>query len=173
MKCINCKTGQLESRQAVVPAEIKGEAVSVEMEALVCPNCGYTTIHGSHMAEYMRLAADVYRVTHGRLTSSEIRNRRKKWLGMNQAEFASYLPVSPASIKRWELGQVQDEAMDELIRVKTSVEAARENYIRVAALTGVTIEGHIDNLESEIEWQPTPPIRYEIDLPAWQKELVA
>src|ERR1035438_3066073 len=113
MKCINCKIGQLERRRAVVPAEIKGEAVSVEMDALACTNCEYTTIDGTRMAEYMRLAADAYREQNDLLTSSEIRIRRKHWLGMNQAEFAAYLPVSPASVKRWELGQVQDEAMDE------------------------------------------------------------
>jgi hypothetical protein len=46
---------------------------------------------------------------------------------MSQQRFSEYLGAGVASVKRWELGQIQDRAMDELIRLKTDVEAAREN----------------------------------------------
>lgn len=118
MTCINCKAGNLHKRISPVPIEIKREMFSVETHALVCDNCGYTTIEGARMAEYMRLGADAYRVKHGRLTSSEIRLRRSR-LQMNQVEFAKYLGVSSISVKRWELGKVQDDAMDFLIRMRT------------------------------------------------------
>lgn len=78
MRCIECKAKELESRLAYIPIKVKGENFSVEMKALVCPSCGYATIDGTSMAEYMRCGADAYRVAHDRLTSSEIRTRRRR-----------------------------------------------------------------------------------------------
>src|SRR5712692_4900978 len=129
MNCISCHAAELEERTTKMPAKVKGEALMVpRIRALVCPNCGYKTVKGSTMPEYMRLAADVYRANHGLLTSDEIRARRKA-LGMNQVEFAAHLgSVGVASVKRWELGQVQDRAMDKLIRVTTDANEAKTNY---------------------------------------------
>jgi hypothetical protein len=42
-------------------------------------------------------------------------------------DFSDYLGVGNASVQRWEAGQVQDKAMDGLIRLKTDPEAARRN----------------------------------------------
>jgi putative zinc finger/helix-turn-helix YgiT family protein len=133
MICIECKRGRLQSRKAGVPAEVKGDKMLVNMEALVCPRCGYTTIDGKQMAEYMRLSADAYRHNHSLLTSSEIRSRRRA-LRMSQEQFAAYLGTGVASVKRWELGQIQDQAMDRLMRLMTDVEWAKNNYLNVAAL---------------------------------------
>ena len=171
MRCIQCKASELENRMAEIPIKVKGEMFSVEMQAIVCPGCGYQTSDGSRMAEYMRAGADMYRVKHNRLTSSDIRTRRRSWLGMNQLEFAAYLPVSPVSVKRWELGQVQDEAMDELIRIKTDAEAARENYHRVALMNGVALAGIIEQ-PTESEWQPHRK-QYEIVIKDWEEQLSA
>jgi putative zinc finger/helix-turn-helix YgiT family protein len=171
MKCIDCKSNELENRLAHVPIEIKGESFSVEMKALVCPGCGYTTIDGGAMAEYMRLGADAFRAKHGRLTSSEIRTRRRHWLNMSQAEFAKYLPVGPVSVKRWELGQVQDGAMDQLIRLKTDPAQALENYFNVCKLTGVALAGIID-APMETEWRPNRK-QYDIAVKDWEEELAA
>jgi putative zinc finger/helix-turn-helix YgiT family protein len=133
MTCIQCHSAELQEQKADVPATVKGEAVVVtQMDALVCPNCNYTTVKGSHMSEYMRRASDVYREKHGFLTSDELRQRREA-LRMTQEEFAPYVPVSLASVKRWERGQVQDEAMDKLLRLRTDINAAMQNYVQVAA----------------------------------------
>jgi transcriptional regulator with XRE-family HTH domain len=44
----------------------------------------------------------------------EIRDLRTK-LGMTQRQFAAFLPVGIASVKRWELGEIQDPAMNRLM----------------------------------------------------------
>jgi DNA-binding transcriptional regulator YiaG len=75
---------------------------------------------------FTRLISDEYRRAHGFLTSGEIRSRRA-WLGMTQQRFSEYLGTGVASVKRWELGQIQDRAMDELMRLKTDLAAARKN----------------------------------------------
>jgi putative zinc finger/helix-turn-helix YgiT family protein len=103
-----------------------GESFTVETEGLKCGRCGFQTIDSVQSAEFTRLISDEYRKAHGLLTGGEIRSRRA-WLGMTQQRFSEYLGTGVASVKRWELGQIQDRAMDELIRLKTDLEAAREN----------------------------------------------
>ena len=55
---------------------------------------------------------------------------------MSQDEFARYLKVGPASVHRWENGQIQDEALNELLLLKTDVAVARNNYQQVAIGAG-------------------------------------
>ncbi|HMF76405.1 MAG TPA: type II TA system antitoxin MqsA family protein [Bryobacteraceae bacterium] len=134
--CIKCGKSDMETRSASVPAEIKGEHFLVQMsKALVCPACCYATVDGRDMPEYMRLTADAYRRKHGLLTSDEIRALRGR-LRMTQDEFASYLGgVGVASVKRWELGQIQAKAMDRLIRLMVDQWTARENSRTLSVIT--------------------------------------
>ena len=127
MDCLKCSVGKLEAKEVKLEAEYRGEAFVVSMPGLQCPACNYATVRGDDMAEYMRRAANEYRRAHGLLTSDQIRERRQS-LGMSQIEFAKYLgDIGIARIKRWELGQVQDQAMNELIVLKTDLEAASRN----------------------------------------------
>ena len=126
MTCIKCGKAKLEKRKARVPGEIKGERFLVSMPALACPNCGFITVDGDDMPEYMRLVADAYRRKHNLLTSNEIRRRRQQ-LRMSQARFADYIGVGIASLKRWEMGKIQDTSSDELIKLRTDEKAASEN----------------------------------------------
>ena len=128
MDCLKCSAGKLEAKEVKLEAEYRGEAFVVSTPGLHCPACNYATVRGEDMAEYMRRAADEYRKAHGLLTSDQIRERRQR-LGMSQVEFAKYLgDIGVASIKRWELGQVQDQALNELLVLKTDLEASSRNY---------------------------------------------
>jgi putative zinc finger/helix-turn-helix YgiT family protein len=89
------------------------------MLGLKCRHCGYETIEGAAMPEYGRLLADKYRTAHGLLTSDDIRARRER-LRMNQKEFAEFLGVGIASVKRWEMGKIQDTRSNALIVEKTT-----------------------------------------------------
>lgn len=99
----------------------------MQTEGLKCPICGYETIEGARMAEFRRLVADEYRKEHGLLTSTQIRSLRKS-LGMNQEEFAGHLGVGIASVKRWEMGKIQDRRSNDCIirEVGRGVGTARE-----------------------------------------------
>ena len=44
---------------------------------------------------------------------------------MTQKESTGYLGAGDASIKRWELGAIEDRAMDNLIRLRTDIDKAR------------------------------------------------
>lgn len=112
-KCFICGKGELENRTAVAEGEIKGEKYTVETQALVCNTCGHTAIEGKHAQEFMRRVSDAYRRAHNLLTSDRIRSIRG---GLTQLQFAQELEVGLASVKRWELGLVQDKSSDRLMR---------------------------------------------------------
>jgi len=169
MICLNCRKGRLQKKITDLSAEVKGEKFVVRMNALVCPACGYTTIEGSLMPEYMRLAADAYRASNGLLTGDQIRERRAR-LRMSQGQFAEYIGVGIASVKRWELGQVQDLAMDRLIRVMTDIDEASENLTKLKTLSATpepTILGRpLVSLMYEAveqEWHASKPYRIEAE----------
>ncbi len=118
MTCIKCHAQMLAPRLMDLDGEFKGETVSVQMTAAECPNCGHKSIEGRHMSEFMQKVADAFRAKRGFLTSTEIRDARERF-GMSQIKFAEYLGVGSASVKRWELGELQTKLVDELIRFKT------------------------------------------------------
>jgi len=125
MNCYKC-SGEMRSRRANVPGEYAGEKLVVNTEAMVCSGCGYTTLHASQIDAFTTKLADAHRAKHGLLTSGQIRAVRTR-LGMSQEEFAKYLNVGVASVKRWELGKAQDKSSDELIRLKSNEARAKEN----------------------------------------------
>src|ERR1039457_1389110 len=58
---------------------------------------------------------------------------RRRNLGMSQQQFAKYLGVGSSSVKRWELGWIQDKAMNDLILLRTDPRAAEANLAEVLA----------------------------------------
>ena len=135
IKCHQCDQANLESTIVQLTGKVRGEEYAVEMMGLKCPHCSYQTIDGLAMPEYGRLLADRYRAAHGLLTSEDIRKRRDR-LGMSQQAFADFLKVGIASVKRWEMGKIQDARNDALIRERTA-----EPVCNVLAYT-LTIPAH-------------------------------
>jgi putative zinc finger/helix-turn-helix YgiT family protein len=134
MECLNCGA-QMNKKVAPVDGAYGDKKFIVKTTAMVCPTCGYKTVDAQNLDEYYRAVADEYRASEGRLTSKELvglRMRMKK----SQREFADYLGVGEASVKRWELGKVQERAMDELIRLKTQVEYSAKNHFQVLTQSG-------------------------------------
>jgi putative zinc finger/helix-turn-helix YgiT family protein len=116
--CFECGIADLVPATIEVKGTVRGEDYNVSMRGLKCPNCGFQTIEGRDMPEYGRLLADKYRSAHNLLTSDEIIALRHGF-GESQQAFADRIGVGIASIKRWELGKIQDGRYDELIREKT------------------------------------------------------
>jgi putative zinc finger/helix-turn-helix YgiT family protein len=112
--CFNCERADLQPADIQLAGTVRGDVYPVRMRGLRCPNCGYETIEGSDTPEFSRLLADEYRRAHGLLTSQQIVELRNK-LGMTQVEFANHVGVSIASLKRWELGKIQEQASNDRI----------------------------------------------------------
>jgi len=132
-RCPECDQGTLQAKRADLTGKTQGESFTIPSKALVCPKCGFKAIPTEQMGEFALRIADAWREKHGLLTSAQIRARRAD-LRMSQRQFASYLGVGVASIKRWELGQIQDEAMNNLMVLKTDLAAAKRNLVEIAAL---------------------------------------
>jgi len=134
-KCPECDKRYLQPATTALTGTTHGESVSIVSDALVCPNCGFKTIPTSRMGEFALRVADAYREKHGLLTSGQMKDRRRK-LRMSQQQFARYLGVGSSSVKRWELGWIQDKAMNDLILVRTDPRAAEANLAEVLARLG-------------------------------------
>jgi len=136
MLCLRCDKGTLRKARCTFKVPIRDEEVSVRTTGLRCDNCGWETQDIEGLAKLAHLAAEAYRKKHSLLTGSEIRSRRER-LHLSQEGFADWLGVGIASVKRWEGSQVQDKAMDELIRLKTDpaalLDAAKAVRARLAA----------------------------------------
>lgn len=136
MKCLQCDKGKLTSKTAEVAGEVRGEKFTVRSEAMVCNRCGFQALSDEQSAAYTVAISDAYRQNHGLLTSKELKDIRKR-LGLSQRVFARFLKVGVASVKRWEAGLIQDEAHDQLIRLRTDLEAARRNVRELEQRLGV------------------------------------
>lgn len=121
LRCPECDDAYLQEQLADLVGTRKGEPYTVRMEALVCPKCAFKTVSREHAAEFALRTANAYRERHGLLTSRGIRDLRAK-LGMTQRQFADFLPVGIASVKRWEVGEIQDPAMNRLMLLAVAEE---------------------------------------------------
>ena len=138
MICIKCDNETFaEKPNAIIEQEFRGEQIKVKMTASACTKCGWTTITLAQTDELRRLTADAYRTKHGLLTSAEIKAFRQLLGNKSQREFAAFLGVGEASVKRWETWLVQDKGKDQLIRMKCDEE------LRQRKLLGSLLKSHM------------------------------
>jgi putative zinc finger/helix-turn-helix YgiT family protein len=135
MKCFKCAKGKMMPAIADITATVRREKIQVRTEAMLCNRCGFHVMTDAQSDAYTIASADAYRTKHGLLTTKELRQTRQR-LGMSFRTFARHLKVSEASPKRWEAGLVQDQAMDQLIRLKSDLAKARENVTQLEAHLG-------------------------------------
>jgi putative zinc finger/helix-turn-helix YgiT family protein len=133
MICLNCDNEHFEAGEAEIKQEFRGETLMVKTPVVICQTCGWQTIGNDQIDELRKRTADTYRKKHGLLTTAQIRAMREA-LRMNQPEFADFLRVGVASVKRWETWLVQDGGNDELIRVKCVMAKKAEIIKRVTNL---------------------------------------
>ena len=139
MKCIKCGHAVEPEAPRSVEAELKGERVSVALNAPQCMNCGRVVILGKNARAYHRAVSDAYRRKVGLLTIDEI-DRLRRDLKMTWPEFAGYVFVGIATLKRWRRGEIQTQALDRLVRLRADPRfiemAAKELNARLATAAG-------------------------------------
>jgi len=133
LKCLRCSSDKFDEQHVQFKPTVRGVAVEVSALAFVCVVCGGVLMNDIQMNVLRKEAADVYKRRHGLLTSCEIVAFRER-LNMSQREFAAYLSLGVASIKRYETYYVQDKSQDELIRLKCDCSYAQANAIRVCSV---------------------------------------
>lgn len=130
MKCLKCENEEFNIEKVQFSPEIKGQKLSIKSDAYVCNNCGYKVTDTGQMNKIRKLATDKYRELSDLLTSVQIKRYRKS-LDMNQVQFADYLNVGLASVKRWETYFIQDQSHDQLIRLMCDKAYAEFNSLKV------------------------------------------
>lgn len=126
-KCFQCDDGVLVNRTVDLIGYRNGEEFPVRVPGVACTQCDMKTIDNAQSGAFTKAVSDAYRNAHGLLTGAEILDRRQR-LKMSQAQFADYLNVGIASVKRWESGQIQEASMDCLMRLKTDEVRDRQIY---------------------------------------------
>lgn len=127
--CLHCDNNNFVEKEINARPLIKGEKVEVKAKAFVCSECGFDFMDSKQLNALRKLGVDEYRRQNNLLTSEEIKGFRKA-LKMTQEEFAKYIRVGVASVKRWETSiLVQDVGSDDLMRLKCNPKEARDNVI--------------------------------------------
>lgn len=120
--CMNC--GFIENYKninKIKTYEINGEKITCEVNVKICMVCGEELSGENTIDEELKIFREEYKRRHNLLTSEEIKDIRKK-LGMTQKEFANYLGFGEKTITRYELGQIQEVANDNLMRLALSTD---------------------------------------------------
>lgn len=125
-KCGQCRqrTVDLSTGLYTVEMEHDGRSYSVsvpDLEAPRCKECGELVLDD---AANQRIS-EAFRQQLGLLTPEQIRSNRET-LGMTQKQLASRLGIAEATLSRWETGgQIQQRAMDRLLRLFFALEEVR------------------------------------------------
>jgi putative zinc finger/helix-turn-helix YgiT family protein len=116
--CPSCDgEGTFRDRECDIEQQFRNETFSVHAACAECHACGFRILLRGQTDALRQKTADAYRMKHGLLTSSQIRELRAS-RGLSQKDFAELVCVGVASIKRWEHCGVQDQSSDQLMRVK-------------------------------------------------------
>jgi putative zinc finger/helix-turn-helix YgiT family protein len=137
-RCVRCDARHpWENKDREIEQIVRGESFTVHSSVMRCKACGFEVLTDEQVDELATNTADAYRERHHMLTSKEIVECRKLRC-MSQREFAQFVGVGEASIKRWEKAMIQDSSSDALIREKTSNKQTLSQMF-TAYLTGVPI----------------------------------
>ena len=123
MKCIKCGHVVEQEAPRTVEAELQGERVAVTLKAPRCMNCGRVVILGKNTRAYHRAVSDAYRRKVGLLTIDEI-DRLRRNLRMTRPDFAGFVFVGIAALKRWRRGEIQTRALDRLVRLRAGLDSS-------------------------------------------------
>lgn len=131
MKCIKCGHAMEPEALRTLYAEVRGERLEVQVAVPQCSHCGRLVLSGRGRRVYHRAASDAYRRKHKLLSSGELDYLRRN-LGMTWKQFAEYVPIGIATLKRWLGGEIQSPSLDSLVRLKadlTFAERAKDELL--------------------------------------------
>lgn len=97
-------------------ANVKGKVIEFDEYYMIDPVTGEEVFDRNIEIENDARLYDIYKKQMNLLTSSEIKNIRKKY-DMNQKEFALSIGVGEITIHRFENGSIQTESVDSIIRL--------------------------------------------------------
>jgi putative zinc finger/helix-turn-helix YgiT family protein len=155
-KCHTCGVQAVNPTLVDYSADMEhdGRSYSITVPGLGVLECERCRARVLTDAAHQELA-NALRTAAGLLHPIEIRSRREA-LGLSQRQLAQHLKVAEATVSRWETGgQIQERAMDLLLRGFFEVPEVRRYY---AALAGLTTSGTAANILPTIPAHPPAPV---------------
>jgi putative zinc finger/helix-turn-helix YgiT family protein len=116
----------MEVKSMVKELSFRGKRIKFRGQHFVCAKCGIEADDLDLATANQKALSDGYRSAVKLLTGEQIVEGRKK-RGWTQEDLAKTANVGIASIKRWETGQIQTKAMDDVLRRALSGEATCVN----------------------------------------------
>jgi putative zinc finger/helix-turn-helix YgiT family protein len=114
MRCAN-EHGPMQLKKVITEVPFRGKMVKFRAQHYVCPVCRIKADDLNLAAANQKALSDAYRAAVGLLTGEQIVEARKR-LKWTQDDLARAAHVGIVSIKRWETGQIQTRAMDDVLR---------------------------------------------------------
>jgi len=121
-----------ESRQETYP--VRGEAVTVWVEAAVCSHCGERVFHEQLDEANLERAYSVYRARNAILAPEAIREIRTKY-NLSQRAFSRLLGFGAVTVHRYESGALPDHAHSNVIKLMQDP----ENMLRLLHEHGASL----------------------------------
>lgn len=109
--------------------QVKEETVIVDVYECYCKECGERIFVYDYEKMNDIIVYDAYKKKVGLLTSSEIKDLRRK-RGMTQIELARFLGIGDKDITRYESGSIQNKCIDNLLRLVKD-DKSYEEMVRV------------------------------------------
>lgn len=136
--------------------EIKGQQITSDVSIKVCAICGQELSGDGLIDEELKIFRDKYRESNGLLTSAQIKKIRSQ-MKLTQREFAVLLGMGEKTITRYELGQIQEVAMDNLMRMGNTIEYI--NMVIEKRDIDITLKEKLKKYKSavaknNVEWKP-------------------
>lgn len=94
---------------------VRGDAIEVEVEVLVCATCGIGIAEPERDDQTLRAIYDEYRRRHGMLFPEQIKGLRERY-GLSQRGLSRLLGWGEITIHRYESGSLQDAAHDQVLQ---------------------------------------------------------
>lgn len=131
MKCSKCGHVMEPPAPQTIEAEVRKTKVQIEVLAPRCGHCGRVGLSGKAIRLHYRAASDAYRRQAKLLTTQDL-DRLRRDLKMTWKEFAEYVFVGIATLKRWMRGEIQSEALDRLVRLRTDLQFIEKTATELA-----------------------------------------
>ena len=110
------KIHSIEIRKRITKGLIKNQTIEYEEIFYYCENEDDEFTPGDVLDGNLLRARDAYRIKHGLLTSSELKEIRREFT-LTQREFSNILGWGDITIQRYEKKSIQDETYDKIMRM--------------------------------------------------------
>lgn len=117
MYCLKCgEEREIEIKQEVESYPVKNENIEVSAQVTYCKHCGEQIWNEELDDNNLKEAYKIYRVKHGLLQPEDIKRIREKYQ-LTQTTFAKILGFGEKTIARYETGNIQDAAQNNLMEL--------------------------------------------------------